>query len=734
MGVKIHQEFVFPDEFPKTTTGVFLYDQKILITGHENGYLMKWNLENGKKERLHECCSKIETISVSPSTEILVGCNSGLFFSFPLSSPNEKTILQESEHSKLSRVWRSIWPTEKNILQTSTYGGFYHYIKENSHWTKVPLGGHNDSIFAVGNQNGKLVATGDYHGLIIVWEFNEGKYQSVGRLRINGKVEGISWIKDDTFSTIDELGHINIIEYDPEVNAWKIVFEADAATDTGTSINVTDDKKTIFAGSRNEIIQFDLDSQQLQTIELPKSKRIFSKGNTIYVLTTDGLSSFERHEIDVPVNIVKYRYAKISLMGKTGVGKSTLCNLILKGSHDHLESTFGRKVWTWFPPNDEPDVEKRIIFHDHGGQDAVLGTFLPFLTDSDIVLILFKQTDKETFQKAYQILGELEPTVNNQTKLFFVQTHIDHEMNDVDSKQIDLLKTSNEILDCLKISSTANKGIDILKKRLVDEVLWSNSRTMIQSEHSIGLSKTVRYFEENNATVVDFNSFKKSYKEVTKLDIPIRHLEFLLKSFSSQGFIEYYSELKSIIFQDESFEKLRTNIPILVDQNKGIITIDKIEQEFGKSQYVSILDQVFQNSNLALKYGNLRIFPNYLRKDGIEIKEPFKSFLNSPDSIHKELFFPLQSVERTNFLKALIELKLNCIGVSTNEGMFAWQNNASVYYVISEAGNELKGRKLKVSYYIGGKKSPICQRLHKEFVDILTRIFGTPLQTADSEQ
>ena len=58
------------------------------------------------------------------------------------------------------------------------------------------------------------------------------------------------------------------------------------------------------------------------------------------------------------------------------------------------------------------------------------------------------------------------------------------------------------------------------------------------------------------------------------MNVPASHLKFLLKSFSSQGLIEYYSDLESIIFQDETFEKLRTNIPVLVAHNNGIIAME----------------------------------------------------------------------------------------------------------------------------------------------------------------
>lgn len=727
MTINLQKELLFPAEFPRITSGILLHDERILITGHDNGYLMKWNVDTGTEEKLHECGSNIETISKSPANEILVGCNSGLFFSFPLDSPKQKTILQEPQYSKFSRVWRCAWPTDNHILQTSTYGGFYHYSKKNSDWKSVSLEGHNDSIFAVGSQNGKFFATGDYDGLIIIWEFIDGIYKSVGSIRISGGVQDISWIKDDSFATVDKLGHINVIELDSEINQWKSVYAADAATSSGTSIVVTDDGKTIFAGSRTEIIQLDLDSQELQTIDLEDTQKIFSKGNKIYALTTKGLFSFERTPIETQINLVTYRYAKVSMIGHTGVGKSTLCNLILKGVQDHLESTFGKKVWTWITPKENPtDNEQRIIFHDHGGQQSVLQTFLPFLTDSDIILILFKQTDRSTFVKAYEILNQLKSITNKQTKFFLVQTHIDNQMNDVDSKQIEILKNSNKITDCLKISSTTNKGVEDLKSRLVQEISWPNSRIMMQSEHSLGLSKTIMDLQKNDATVLSFNEFKKHYKKITQFDIPTRHLKFLLESFTSQGLIEYYSEIESIIIRDDNFERLRTDIPIMVEQHDGIISIKDIEKEFGKSQYTYILDKVFLNSNLSIKYDDLRIFPSFLKKEAIQINEPYKTFLENA-LIKDELLFSFQNINLKNLIKSLTELKLNCIDASTTEGIFAWQTNACVYYTISEIGNTLTGKKIKLTYFIGGKKDLIRQRLHKEFSDILTRIFGTPV-------
>ena len=274
---EIELQFEFPDEFPDVTAGIFISEDDVLVTGHSNGYLVRWDIRTRKYKILHECNSKVETMSKSSTGDILVGCNSGFLFIFSLSSPQYKTILQKHVHNKWSRVWRSLWLDKNNIIITSTYGELRLFNKKNSTWKTVSLQGHSDSVFGIGAQNNKLLATGDYGGRIHVWELKEETYHIVGRLRVHGTVEGISWINDNSFVTIDDFGHINQFELDAEKNQWKSVFEVDVATSVGVSINVTSDEKTIFAVTQTEIIQIDLDTQQFQKTSLKNSKKVFSQ-------------------------------------------------------------------------------------------------------------------------------------------------------------------------------------------------------------------------------------------------------------------------------------------------------------------------------------------------------------------------------------------------------------------------------------------------------------------------
>lgn len=725
MGNNIKQIFSFVKEFPPITTGLLLLDDGIIITGHYNGFVVKWEINSGKYEILHDCSEKVETISKSPSKQILVGCRSGLIFYFDISNPKTRIPIQEPEYSKFSRVWRSVWSTADSFLTTSTYGGLSLFYNTDSKWKHISLRGHNHSIFGIGNKNGKYFASGDYNGKIIIWKKTDTGYDSISELRIQNIVEDIVWIKDESFATIDRSGHVNVVELDPRLNTCKIVVSVDVATSEGVCIHVTGDGKTVFAGTSTEIIQYDVDSQQTLTHELENIQKIFSKNNEIQVLTKSGLFIFERHPIETPLDLIKYQYSKVSLIGHTGVGKSTLCSKITNSS-DNVKSTFGKKIWTLtLPKKDGP--EKRIFFHDYGGQETVLNTFLPFFSDSNIVLVFFAQKDNSTFKKALKIINELKSTLSSKSKIFLVQTYIDEDIDEIDEKSITQLIESGKVSKLFKISPKTKEGIEEFLEQLIDEIDWNTSKTMALSKYVEGLTTTLTDLSSNGGTVVDVNSIKKYFEEHNDLIISTSHLDFLLSNFNSQGLVEYYPDiLKSVIFHHDEYNKLRTKIPIFATQNNGIFSMNEVKNKFTNSSYLQILDSVFLKFSIAIQDKDIRIFPSKLKTDGIQIPSIYQTFLDTP-IYQKKFNFSIQKIELYFLIQSLIDLKLHCVDASKYDGLFTWETNACVYYHITEEGNAITGKVLSVSYVIGGKDRKIYDRLNKEFSSIVCRLFGPEL-------
>ncbi|HKU50733.1 MAG TPA: hypothetical protein VJP79_12340 [Nitrososphaera sp.] len=724
----------FPKEFPPVRVGTLLLDQNILITGHANGFVVKWDIPSGEFAILFKCGSPVETISKSQANEIAVGCNSGLLFTFPVSNPTEQTVLQEAQYTKASRVWRSTWVSRDSLFVSSTYGVLNVFQRQGGEWQSYQLSGHSDSIFGVDGSNDTLVASGDWSGKIVIRQYVDGNYQHLDNVKIPATVEGISWHKDSTFATVDERGHISYFEPDSESPEWKLVFETDTASSRGNCVLLTEDGKSVFAGTNTELIQFDVDTQQVKNFPILQTKAIFSQTNFIYVLTATGLLSFERTPVIVPEESVKYQYSKVSLIGHTGSGKTTLCSLITSGKTENIKTTFGKRIWNWILPSEEGVPERRIVLHDHGGQETVLDTFLPFLADSDVVLIFFKRTDIVTFRNALKIRDELEAIVTSKTKVYFVETFIDQGIEEFDRKKLNELIARGKIIDCLQVSPTTGNGVQEFKHTISDTINWNSMRTMIRSETVESVEKSINALIAEKTTVIPFANFKAFHENNTTHQVTTNHLKFLLSNFSTMGLIEYYPEvLNSIIFNDETYSKLRTNIPILIEQKKGILSISEIEDSFGNPDYVKMIDQVYLTYGLAIENDNLRIYPGKLKDVIDEISGPYKKLLDNA-KFSEENVYPKQAIRPGRLLKALSDLGLKCIDASKSEGLFAWERNACIYYKYEEAGNALKGYFLHFTFTIGGEKESVYNRLKVEFESIIDRLYGPRLFDASPDK
>lgn len=734
MSTPVTQVLKFPEEIPPVTAGALFPDRGLLITGHSNGLVIQWHLKDSSHKVLHDCSSPVETVSVSPKGEVAVGCNSGLLFVFHIEDPTKKTVIQEATYSVHSRVWRSLWASESSLIATSTYG-VINVIKrtEGDQWEQVPLSGHSDSVFGIDSFNGKYVATGDYKGNILVWEHKEeSEYELVDKHTISRIIEDVAWTKDGAFVTLDQSGRISFFE-PADANRWRLTFQTDTATGKGNSIATTVDGKTVLAGTQNELIQLELESQAMVQLQLGKTIRIFPEKDGAFILTLLGLTHLRTQKIEIPANFLRYLFAKISLLGRTGVGKSTLCSVIVTGSPGNVQSTFGRRVWDW---NVETNVvpPKRFILVDYGGQEAVLQTFLPFVADSDIVLVFFKQKDATTFQKAVELVADLPSYVSALVKVFLVQTHIDDPMNEIDDEQVNALKVSGKIADRLLISSTDGTGVEELKARMRAEISWQHAKTMIESKEVDSLTRMISDYQQANATIVGFQEVRSEYEKRTDSKISKSHFRFLLSNLSSQGLIEYYPDiLDAVIFNDEKYNELKTKIPILADQRKGIISIKDIEASFkDQTQFVRILDEVYSSTGICIKNGEKRLFPHSLKSTAIETPAVIKEYLNRP--VHQQRKqFPYNDLDIRRLLEALSELNLQCVDASQRGGLFAWEKNACLYYMLQQAGDDYEGRRWDVTYRIGGEKQAICDRLLNEFSSIIDSLYGPEIKSAATE-
>ncbi len=448
-------------------------------------------------------------------------------------------------------------------------------------------------------------------------------------------------------------------------------------------------------------------------------------------MNNNGLYSFEVRPVEIAKELINYRFVKISLLGHTGTGKTTFCNRMMNEDVSNIYSTFGKKIFN-LKMQDEKGTDKRIIFHDHGGQETVLDTFIPFLKDSDIILIFYKQTDKITFNRALDILDELKGKVSENTNIYFVQTFVDHELDEIPYKTIERLVKNHAIIDLIKMSPKQKIGFDAFETKILEKIDWNSTKIMVQSPFIEGISRTFSVLQEKGYPVIVFETFKQIYQDVVGERVSERHLKFLLKDYTNQGVIEFYPEISElIIFNDEEFNRMRTEVPIFVDQMKGVVNIKTLNKRFDNEEFLTILDEMYVKSGVAIKNGELRIFPHKLPEEQIELPEPYKKSLVGEE--RSVLFLDLKRMEIDRLITSLSELGLQSVAVTNSEGLFTWEENAFIYYFIQEERRGALKRQMKFTFFVGGNKPRMKERLKTEFSTIVERLYG-PILNLEIEE
>jgi len=719
----------FPGDGPIATAGVFLYDEQLLITGHANGLVYLWNLKDKTSRKLYSCSDVIQTIACSTKKELVIGSHAGDLAVATLDG--HFTTIKPGARTVQDRIWKCEWINENKFVMTSTYGEFAFFTRDFSgNWNKENVYGHSNSNFGLAASDDRaFLATGDYRGNIFIHDA-KGDYRGFERLKVNGNIQGLSWFKNESFAAINSDGRIYLFDRDHE---WKQVSDLQNATGFGTSICMTNDGESVFAGTMTEVIQFDRANLQSDSIDIAGSVQVFCHNTHVYVLTRYNFLKFERKPVDVKLDLVKFKYIKIGVVGRTRVGKSTLCSQIVYNSPGDGISTQGKKVWTW-NLSETGSLDKRVMFYDYGGQETALSTFLPFLLDSDFILILFSQIDKHSLDEALKVFDTLSKKAADRTKFFLVQTYLDQPvMPEIDFRKIDSLVKDGKIVSNAKISALNGDGIPELKDALQKEISWSASRIMIQNVYSDAVLRTILSLQAKNATALSLDSFMKKFTEDNpSLRVSKTHVRFLLESYSNQGIIEYDPKvLDLIVINDPEYNRLKSEVPIVIMQHDGIAPIDSLRRKFESNKYFEALDAMYLKYRIAIENYEQRIFPELLKEDAIIVAEKFGGYLRGEVSETK--FMPPQKISTEGLVDALSELKLRCIDASRNDGLFSWEENAIIYYSFENTGTALDGFHLKASYRIGGKNSQICERLKKVFLSIIEQLYG-PFQDIQKTQ
>ena len=727
--VEITTLFNFPESIPQITSASLLNDPNIVVTGHKNGFLAIWKIGQKEPIKKYNLQSKIECITVSSENKVLIGCNSGDIYFLDPEGKYEYLRVRKGSQNKFTRVWRLKWIEKNSFIATSTFGNVLFFKRSvEGLWDSEQLLAHSNSVFGLDFEDGYL-ATGDYWGNIIIWKMDDGKFTETGRIKIIGTIEDIKWNTKKSLSVVTINGHVYYIEFDSTTGKWIVVFDVFVALERGRSIQFTNSGDDLIAITGDELLHISLLSQQVKKHNLKDGVLAYNiSKNMIGIIAQKSIVQIAIHDILLPDSLVQYKFAKISLIGHTGVGKSTLCDTIIGGGEYDKQSTYGKKVWEWNLPSSQED--RRILFHDHGGQETVMYTHLPFIADSDILMLLFMKKDVSTFDKIKDLIPKINDFVSAKTKKILVETWIDQNVDEIPKERIEQLINEGSAKSCMYVSATNYMGVEELREGLIKEIDWDKARVVIRSKESENTMSLIHEIQSEQQFALNFDDvhsrYNKRWEHISKV-----HLGFLLENFSSEGIIEYYPDASNlIIFGGKNYTELRSKIPIFASGKQGIVNINDIVKEFSTlPDYVKIIDHLFNEYRVHIKNGDLRIFPELLMERDISLKDRNVNFEESGSIV---LEVESTNIKHEILIQTLSELNLQCIDLTKNQGLFRWENNAYLYYLFRKSGDPVKGMKTKFTFYVSGEKDKYVQRLKENLTLIVKSLYGPILADVNS--
>ncbi|MGP8125140.1 MAG: hypothetical protein ACLQEQ_04625 [Nitrososphaerales archaeon] len=712
----------FPVGFPKVSAGIYLPETQVLVTGHTDGRVAKWSPGRAEPEIIHRCDSTVESMALSSSGRLAVGCHSGYLVNLPLEGMGNPEVLQDGSTSVFSRIWRVLWLDDITLVSAGTYGSLQVWRRTIPQQPAEPLAAHGHSIFGLEGKN-SIFASGDYQGVIQVWHKQGSVISAVDQIRTPASIQSMAFGRGNQFATIHQSGRIRIFEKNEDTLKWNEGLTVDTALGEGKCIHITQDGTSLFAGTESHLIQYDFKIQQAQSEPFTEIKSIFSDEKRVYTLTEDGLYAFARSPVEVPLSVVNYQYAKLALVGHTGAGKSTFADWLLGIKKDAYDRTVGKVIVPWIVQKANSHPEKRITIIDHAGQETVIGSFLPFLTDSDFVLVLFNQTEKHSWDRAVELLEDMMPTLDKRTKVVLVRTFVDQHAEVLGPPVAEIRKKLG-VAHYFEANPRDGKGMDEIKRNIEMWVDWERSRTMIQSEASQAVESIISQLQREKATVVPIASLKERYKVATSQNITLQHLEFILSSLTSQGIIEFFPNVyNAVIFNDDDYNKLKSQLLIYADSKGGLVSLRELLDNYGPEIYVKVLDELYRRFGVAVKNGDKRIFPGNLSSSKTIIPPDLKTYFK--DSKMQSIPLKEGPKDLIPFLNGLEELRLDCVRISQNDGLFAWEENAIVFYTFKDTGDDIGGTKSEVTFYIGGARSETRSRLESEFSRLVKQLYGS---------
>ncbi|MBD3213070.1 MAG: hypothetical protein GF311_10725 [Candidatus Lokiarchaeota archaeon] len=657
-------------------------------------------------EKILSFQGSIRTIENLNENNILILSSYGDIICYSIKNRSH-TEIQKGKSSKFSKTWRLLVIDEDRFITIGNYKKLMYWYRSGDNFesnTQPEFQEFNEkhAYFCLNWFEGKnIFLINNFKGHTELWEVNASGISRIARDTLEGNLQDFLTINNDYLITVDYFGYIYVFRI--EDHTFKKVFEFKISSNQGNIVYYSPENELILIGTNNELIFLENDFQKVYKKDVPV-KQIFRYGNIDLILSSKGIIRLNFDKKEVPESIINYRYKKIGLIGDHDVGKTTFCRYLKKGSlsDEDLtseESSLGRHVWTISVEDSneqdnkilsflDDDISKKILYFDIAGQKSEHFTYFPILYDSDIILLFYQGTSRETFDQVLKYYLELKNRCSK-ANFFIIQTHSEQHQRITDRYlKRELIRIGLDDTILIKIDSKTGKGYNDFKEIVLENIDWNSAPTVIEMPI---FNNLMEFFDQ---LYMSGKSSSISLEDLPSmiLNLDEQRLENIILSLYKKGIIQYLEEDKRILINNEEYETMHSEITNLIDEEYGYIKTKLIYKELGnnlqKKKFIKNILKYFKDNEIGIifkensKKKETHIFPRKLRSD-LYYPNQYEDLI--PKNLTKFKFSD-NLLQLESFIAFLDIYPLDLISISKSEILFKIDHepdNALLYLNIS---------------------------------------------------
>jgi WD40 repeat protein/predicted MPP superfamily phosphohydrolase len=340
--------------------------------------------------------------------------------------------------------------------------------------------------------------------------------------------------------------------------------------------------------------------------------------------------------------------AKVVLVGEASVGKTCLALRLAEDRYEEQGSTHGMRLWTLpigplgSPTGGSPRERREVVLWDLGGQSEYRLIHQLFLRHTAVALMLFDPRRGET------ALGEVEgwdahfhaqAGDRRAPEKLLVGTKLDDEGAPLGRLAIDKLVGRLGFKAYLPTSARTGKGVDELKRALVDAIDWAELGQTSRPELFQKMRRQISLLRETRRVVLMFTELEDTIRRGNPQDFDPEALRAVVKHLATQGVIadtRLANGAQALVLEFEQVERYAGSLILLARENpRGVPAIDLSTltlptlqfpvigpaERLPRDQELVVLDCVVElliEHGICFRHEGLLVFPSLFQASGVD--------------------------------------------------------------------------------------------------------------------